>query len=220
MRREPDPEAIVGRAKTVLVFPNQAAPVATITAILARWTEAAHPEGAVFTGPVRFSEDTRRHIQATVLPLAHRISRLLGLAPGGFEISAVNLAAASQLDLGLEISGFSADLPLFLAVVSARLRVPVPQEVMSTGHIASADGDVRMVQNVPAKLDAARTDRSIRRIILPAPDADASLASLAATERAEVTAASVRLRTGARSRRRRAFSPPVPSASTTRSTPC
>jgi len=187
---------IVGRAKTVLVFANQAAPVATITAILARWTEPPLPDGVVFTGPVRFSEDTQKHARATVLPLVHRIYRLLGLAPGGFEISAVNLAAASQLDLGLEISGFSADLPLSLAMLSARLHVPVPQEVMCTGHIASPDGDVRMVQNVPAKLDAARADTSIRRIILPPPDADASLASLAATERAEIVAATARAREG------------------------
>ncbi|MBM3748233.1 MAG: hypothetical protein FJW34_20815 [Acidobacteria bacterium] len=159
MRREPDPEAIVARARTRLVFPSQAAPVATITGILTCWTEPPLPEGVAFTGPVRFSEDTQKHARATVLPLVHRICRLLGLAPGGFEISAVNLAAASQLDVGLEISGFSADLPLFLAMLSARLRVPVPQEVMCTGHIASQDGDVRMVQNLLSA--AARNGRNM-----------------------------------------------------------
>ena len=61
--------------------------MATVTAIIARWADAPRPEGAVFTGSFRFSEDTQRHIQATVLPLAHRICSLLGLAPGGFEIT-------------------------------------------------------------------------------------------------------------------------------------
>ena len=60
--------------------------MATITAILARWTEAPDAGGVVFTGSVRFSEDTQEHVHATVLPPAHRICRLLGLSPGGFEI--------------------------------------------------------------------------------------------------------------------------------------
>ena len=179
MGREPQIEMIVGRAKTVLVFAGQAAPVATITAILARWDEVSSAQGVVFSGPVRFADDTQRHLRATVLPLVQRLCQSLGLALGSFEVSAVNLAAASHLDLGLEISGFSADLPLFLALLSARLGLPVPQDVVCTGHIASSDGDVRMVQNLPAKLDAARTDRSIQRILLPGPDADGSLASAA-----------------------------------------
>jgi predicted ATP-dependent protease len=41
------------------------------------------------------------------------------------------------MNTGVQVSGFSADVPMFLAMLSARLQMPVRQDVVSTGHIAS-----------------------------------------------------------------------------------
>lgn len=174
--------AAVGRAKTVLVFGNGADGRAVITALLAQWTGRKDVERLRFRGPVRFTPKTEAHIKTVVLPVIDGVCDLLGLEPGTFDLSGVNLGAAASQDIGIDIDGFSADLPLFLAMLSARLQIPIPQDWVCTGHIASVDGDIRLVRNLPAKLEAARADKSIEHFVHPALDADASVAALTAGE--------------------------------------
>ena len=45
----------------------------------------------------------------------------------------VNLGAASTANVGLSISGFSTDVPILLALLSAALRIPLPQDVVTSG---------------------------------------------------------------------------------------
>ena len=80
----------------------------------------------------------------------------------------VNLDAASITEVGLNISGFSADVPILLAILSASLQMAVPEDIVSTGHIASPDGDIRMVRNLPTKFAAAVEANSIKRFVHPA----------------------------------------------------
>jgi hypothetical protein len=93
----------------------------------------------------------------------------------GLELSAVNLSAASWDQRGLTISGFSADAPVFLAMLAAILGLEVPADFLCTGHIASSDGDIRMVGGLPAKLAAASQEKTIQRFAYPDPMADGSL---------------------------------------------
>jgi hypothetical protein len=174
--------AAIGRAKTVLVFSNGAEKRAFITTLVAQWSPRRRSLRLRFRGPVKFTKETQAHIEEVVLPAVEGVCALLGLETGSFVVSGVNLGAASSRDIGLDISGFSADLALFLAMLSARLRIPLPQDVVCTGHIASVDGDVRLVRNLPLKLGTAERDGSIARFIHSPVDVDASLEGLAPAE--------------------------------------
>ncbi|MEI8044597.1 MAG: hypothetical protein WCL11_24515, partial [Verrucomicrobiota bacterium] len=55
--------------------------------------------------------------------------------------------------------------------------------------IASVDGEVRMVRNLPAKLEAAKGDPSVKRFFHPSLDADASVAVLVGAEFDRIQAA-------------------------------
>lgn len=182
-------QTAIGRAKTVLIFGNDEDAVAVVSTVVARSIPDRGDDRLVFTGPVQFDKAAAKHIARVVLPVVDRILRLVDMPNKTFELSVVNLAAASVSDIGLTISGFSADVPVLLALVSTALQIPVPQDVVATGHIASVDGDIRPVQNIPAKLDAAVHDPSIRRFICPSDDGDNSLDTLSPKERDRIAEA-------------------------------
>ena len=80
---------------------------------------------------------------------------------------------------GGNIDGPSAGLAIFLALYSAIMKVPLPQDVAITGEI-SIVGKVRGVGGVVEKVYAAR-QAGMRRVLIPkenARDVDAGLAGL------------------------------------------
>jgi hypothetical protein len=129
-----------------------------------------------FCGSVLFDKKAAAHIQSVILPLIDNTFRSLGITrkAGAYEISIVNPAAASVMDRGMEISGFSADAAVFLALLSAELQIPLKTDFVVTGHIASARGDIRAVHSLSAKITAAKNTDGIKRFILPDVDADLS----------------------------------------------
>jgi len=177
--------AIVGRVKSVLVFGKGDDARAVVTDVLARVRRRAGQRRLVFTGPVTFEPHITKHLSEDVLETVDRITR--GLMPGWkrqtFELSVVNVAVASTIDVGVNISGFSADATVFSALLSAVAKIPVPQDIAMTGHIASADGDIRPVSSIPAKVAAAAQDPAVQKLIVPSLDADTSLRVLSPAER-------------------------------------
>jgi hypothetical protein len=157
-----------GRANTVLVFGQGDSATAVISTVIALVRKNAPGKRIRFIGPVIFEKKTAEHIEEVVLPAADNILRALNLPGKTFDISVVNLDAASLKDVGLNISGFSADVPVLLAILSASLQMAVSEDIVSTGHVASPDGDIRMVKNLPAKLEAAMKAEPIKRFIHPA----------------------------------------------------
>ena len=85
-----------------------------------------------------------------VLAAADNIINALDLPKHSFDIWVANIGATSLNEIGITISGFSADVPVLLAILSASLQLPVSADIVSTGHIASPDGDIRMVRGLPA----------------------------------------------------------------------
>ena len=158
---------IVGRAKTVLVRGTDDQQAGVISSIIVRMVEPVGSQLS-FSGQVSFSIQARDHIETMLLPIVDRITKALGLASKGYEISAVNIAAASMNETGVGISGFSADVPIFITMLSAALQIPVPQHILATGHIASITGDITAVRAIPAKLQAAMADDSINTFLYPA----------------------------------------------------
>lgn len=169
-----NPPSVTGRAKTVLVFGNDSAPKAVVTAVIAKVQECDHPDRLTSTGTLRFEPATLQHIEENVLPVVNSICAGLGIGPFGFELSGVNLSAASNSDVGIDVSGFSADTPIFAAMLSAALDIPLAQDVVLTGHMASVSGDIRLVRHIPAKLQAAIDDAEIEEFLYPKIDADNS----------------------------------------------
>jgi len=174
-------DTVIGRARTALVFDQGNA---VLSAVIARVRRGRGRKRLTFHGPVLFEPEVVRHLNEAVLPLVDQILVRLGLKerPKSFELSMVNVGAASVADTGIIISGFSADVAIFLALLSAALRMPLPQDLVVTGHIASSGGDIGPVSSIPAKLGAAVENRRISRFICPSPDMDDSLRLLAPEE--------------------------------------
>ncbi|VGO13472.1 hypothetical protein PDESU_02029 [Pontiella desulfatans] len=184
-----NPPSVIGRAKTVLVFENGSAPKAVVTAVIAKAQECDKPDRLTIAGTLRFDLATLRHIEENVLPVVDSICAGLGIGPFGFELSGVNLSAASNADVGIDVSGFSADAPVFAAMLSAALNIPLVQDVVLTGHMASVSGDIRLVRHIPAKIQAAIDDADIEGFLYPDVDADSSNRFLPAEERKILVAA-------------------------------
>ncbi len=162
-----------GRVNAVFVFDIGGEEKAVVTSINA----ISVPKGRSdlrFSGPVCFSLKTARHIEEVVMPTVRTILASLKIPEMTFEISVVNLDVAAAHDVGLEISGFSADVPFFLALLSAGLKIPVDDKAVFTGHIASKSGAIRMVRGMPAKIKAVTNFGSFNRFFHPFLNSDYS----------------------------------------------
>jgi len=163
----------IGRAKTVLVGGDGVH--AVITSVVVRATESDGSPRVRFLGPGVFGESAAQYITYVVVPIVDHMLEGLRVPRKSFQISLVNLGATATADIGLRVSGFSADVPAFLALLSAGLAMPLPQDMVATGHVASTDGDIASVRAIPAKLAAALADSTIRRFVYPATAGDGSL---------------------------------------------
>ena len=156
---------VIGRAKMSLVSGMEKAVNSEI--IVNGMKQQAGGKRLCFIGNVKFSEPVQEHTGNILLPIIDRIVDALDLDLKNFEISAVNLGAASARDVGIDVSGMSADVSIFIAMLSSALQIPVSSDFVATGHIASADGDISAVEGIPAKVEAAQKDSSIRYFIYP-----------------------------------------------------
>ena len=166
---------VIGRTKTALLLQGDDQH-AVISAIIVR--RVTQKRRLCFSGKVEFSRSVKNHIKKVILPIIDSILRRLGLPKKNFEISAVNLGAASALDIGVTVSGFSTDVPLFIAMLSQALQIPVSEDFVSTGHIASVEGDISAVRGISAKEKAAQNDDSVKHFLCPNLENDESLKSL------------------------------------------
>ena len=174
----------VGSARTVLVFGHGSASKATTATVVVRVKRRAITKRRLsFAGPVRFDPKIRRHIREIVLVVVDCVTARLQLHRDLFEISVATPAAASAANLDMTVAGFSVDAAVFLAMLSAATRIPLRQDVVVTGHLASPGGEIRPVASIPAKIQAAKTDTTVKRIVLPRVDADISLRMFLPRER-------------------------------------
>ena len=178
--------SFIGRAKTVLVYNQGRDALAFISYVVVRASDDNRRGRIHFVGPVSFDPIIVDHIGDIILPATDIIFKGLQLPLKYFEISVVNLEVTSMMDVGSIISGFSADAPIFLAILSAGLQIEIPDDLVSTGHIASTDGDIRMVSSIPAKLSAAVKNKSVRTFIYPEIDQDDSLDSLSPQQKSRI----------------------------------
>ena len=149
---------------------------------------------------IRFSEeataahDTIDHVDTVVVPLLTHVLRPLGMATGKWSVTLEPLEAAAAHELPVSMSGYSADLPLFLALLSASLRLPLRGDVVATGRFASSMGEVGLVKHIAEKLTAARKHPQIRQFVCPSFGTDGSLDALAPVEHDRLSEALARAR--------------------------
>jgi len=179
----------IGRTRTVLVFGAGNDARAVISSVVAHRKDHANSERISLAGPVAFEKSVIEHIRDILLPIVDNILDSLGLDKKSFEISVVNPGGISVSDLGARVSGFSADVPVLLAMLSAALGIGIADDIVSTGHIASSDGDIAAVKAMGTKISSAFEDKSINHFVYPALDRDRSLAVLSPAERQEVEVA-------------------------------
>ena len=179
---------MIGQAKTVILYQLEDRSIGVITEIIVRTvSENSESPRLVFSGPVKFDRKCKDHLESVVLPMMDKIIVTLDLPQTNYQISAVNLDASALLDRGVMISGFSADLPVALAMLSEALNIPLRQDVVSTGHIASPEGHLACVSGIPAKLEAAIASSEITQFVLPDPDRDGSSKTLTPGEYQSIT---------------------------------
>ena len=173
-----DDNLAIGKAKTAVVSQVTGEAVAIITEIFAQTTPVDSKKRLEFRGPVKLDDKAFNHIEAVILPIADQIIRFLKLPIQNFLISISNIGATATTGKGIKISGFSADLPMFLAMLSASLQAALRQDIIATGHIASLAGDVAPVLDIPVKIEAAVASEDITEFLFPDIEKDRSVTLL------------------------------------------
>jgi ATP-dependent Lon protease len=110
-------------------------------------------------GTIRFNDTAGSMARDSVFNAASVVRSVSGLDPAEHDLH-VNVIGGGAVD------GPSAGLAVFVALYSALLRVPVPQDIAMTGEVG-IQGRVRPVGGVTEKLFAARM-AGMRRAIVPA----------------------------------------------------
>jgi hypothetical protein len=172
----------VGRAKAALVYESGKGPVGIVSGIAVQVSSDEGSGPLTFRGPVHLKTPVLNHIHTSILPLVNRITAGLGIPPNNYELSIANIGATASREIGIGITGFSADLPVLLALLSALLQVALRQDVVCTGHIASLDGGLVAVRGIPAKIDAVCASAGVSEFVIPSLEKDRSLQVLTPLE--------------------------------------
>lgn len=165
-------EEAVGKAKTVLVSIEGPAIVTTIIVRTIKYNESAR---LVFTGLVKVEEKIKKHLNNTILPIIDEILNQLKLPMQSYDISVANIGAISSSDSEFTIEGYSADVPIFLAILSESLHLPIKQNILFTGHISSKEGDIGQVKGLTEKSEAALREQGISEFVFPSLTEDNSI---------------------------------------------
>ncbi len=168
----------IGKTKTAILVRETRNPLAILTEIFAQAVPVAPHTRVIYSGPVTLDGKTASHVETVILPIVDSITQSLGLPSKGFSISIANVGAAAAKGAGLRITGFSADIPFLMAMLSASLQAGLRQNIMATGHIASLAGEVVPVLGIPAKIDAAIAYGHVDEFLFPDIGKDISAATL------------------------------------------
>ena len=132
----------------------------------------AFPASQAGKGTIRFNDTAGSMAKDSVFNATSVLRAVAGIDVADFDLH-INVVGGGNID------GPSAGLAIFLALYSAIVKVPLPQDVAITGEISIA-GKVRGVGGVVEKVYAAR-QAGMRRVLIPkenARDVDAGLAGL------------------------------------------
>jgi len=170
-------QKLIGSTKTVLIFDNPGEKQAVVSSVQASCTNASENK-VVFTGPVSLNNESKSNIREIALEITDILLLKLNINMKNYKISISNIGASSALDRGMQVSGYSAELPILLAMLSAALRLPISQDIVCTGHLSSINGDLAAVSSLIEKITAAEKDPKIQRFVYPNINIDRSMITL------------------------------------------
>ena len=178
----------------MLVVSHGTTSIAVAVTVFARGLPDGEPVGVRFSGPLQFDSNTQAHIRDVVAPAVYGVCGHLQLPQRGIRISVSTPGALVVSGTHGQVSGSSADMAVFLAMLSAHAGLSVPGDIVSTGQLTSSRGEIGLVQGLPAKLEAALADQSVSRFVLPDLERDASLAALSPRAKERIASALARAR--------------------------
>lgn len=170
--------SVVGRTKTVIVASFSGEAIAIITEIFAQEAPVGSDRRLEFCGPVKLEKKAFHHVESVIMPIVDQIVQSLGFPLKNFVISVSNIGLSATKGVGIEINGFSADITLFMALLSAHLQLGLRQDIIATGHISSLSGDVAPVLDIPAKIEAVAASEDISEFVFPDFEKDRSITQL------------------------------------------
>jgi len=179
----------IGRVNAILVLNIEGQEKAVVTPLIVRAAETSSKNEHGFSGVCSFSEKTKNHLLKTVFPIVESILEKLRQPQKYFQMSISNIGATSLHDIGINAYGYSTDAASCVAAASVGLEIPVDQGIAITGHIASNDGEIKAVKNLPAKIQAAITAEEIHTIIIPHIHSDTTSQTLSPRETQNVETA-------------------------------
>jgi len=171
--------AVVGQVKFGLVVaPKQGA----ITSLHVRQKENSSGQRIAVIGEVQVDQASVDHIRDVIIAVVDRICQPLGMNPLDYEVSVKGISATALHGLDLSVSGYSLDLALLLAALSSTLQLPIPEDTVFTGQVATVEGHFLPAEGIPEKMNAAAADPSLTRFIFAAVDTDESAKQLSPEE--------------------------------------
>jgi hypothetical protein len=175
--------SVIGRANTALIYGYGKNSKGVISTVIAKVCEQNASDRISITGPISFDEKAVKHINEMILPIMRNILKELKLPERSFELSVVNLDVSAIMDVGIQITGFSAGTAIFSAVSSCALQIALPNDILFTGHIASKDGNLKTGNSFEDKINTAGESKRVRTLIHPIIDSDESLNVLAPSKK-------------------------------------
>lgn len=165
----------IGTVKIALTSPEGPAIISTVLVKKKVLNELKRIE---FTGVVKFDEKLKIHILDDLLPQIDDIFNKIPITLSSYIISAENIGAISSEDSAYNLEGYSADIAIFIAILSSSLEIPIYQNIVLTGHISSINGKISQVKGLIEKIKAAVANKQINEFLFPKFEMDISYKTL------------------------------------------
>ena len=154
-----------GYALAAVVASTGPDPVGIVMPVVAQMTHSTDGERLRLVGRTRFEKPVVDHLRQVVLPGVDAVLEDLEIKPSCFTVGLID--TSGSVDAGVTITGHSADTAVFLAMLSVATGIPVAQDLLSTGHMATTAGDIVPVSHLAAKVSAASADPRVSTIACP-----------------------------------------------------
>lgn len=142
-----------GQAKVVLAISDGQRQLGAVTEVSATAERKESGRCQLSCVDGYFSKKTIRHYRKELLPILNDICRNCGICYFDIILSNQNLQAAAINDSHLEIDGFSADVSIFVAMLSAIFGIKTYEDIVFSGAISK--GKILPVASLAVKLETA-----------------------------------------------------------------
>ena len=159
-------ERFPGCVNTVLTYGRGEDVANEISSIIARVCEESN-ERIRFSKRDCFHEETITRAREIILPVVDRILSSLEIPQMCFEISLVGLNGSHSANGDQKTYRLSDDFPIFLALLSTRLEMFVPENIVPVGQIISSEGNIQITRGLPDRFEMPGEQNSIPILVHP-----------------------------------------------------